>query len=118
MQEASERFTLNSTRRWCSQSEFRISNPARIYRELKTITLLAPFYRADRNRIAVLAGCGDSHRADHTDGISRDCRAQPKWLESHNGAAAFPGYRPGAFYHLLLCAWLFAQDTPAFVSRH
>src|SRR5205823_9960946 len=65
MQEASERFTLNSTRRWCSQSEFRISNPARIYRELKTITLLAPFDRADRNRIAVLAECGESHGAFH-----------------------------------------------------
>src|SRR2546430_17061889 len=65
MQEASERFTLNSTRRWCSQSEFRTSNPARIYRELKTITLLAPFFRADRNRIAVLAGCGESHGAFH-----------------------------------------------------
>ena len=56
-------FTLNSTRRCCSQSEFRISYPARIYRELKTITLLAPFDRADRNRIAVLAGCGESHSA-------------------------------------------------------
>ena len=38
---------------------------ARIYRELKTITLLAPFDRADRNRIAVLAGCGESHGAFH-----------------------------------------------------
>src|SRR5258708_19901978 len=50
---------------WCSQSEFRISYPARIYRELKTITLLAPFDRANRNRIAVLAGCGESHGAFH-----------------------------------------------------
>src|SRR5258707_3035001 len=65
IQEARERFTLSSTRRWCSQSEFRISYPARIYRELKTITLLAPFDRADRNRIAVLAGGGESHGAFH-----------------------------------------------------
>ena len=35
------------------------------YRELKTITLLAPFDRADRNRIAVLAGCGEFHGAFH-----------------------------------------------------
>src|SRR5258707_2973423 len=65
IQEASERFTLNSTRRWCSQSEFRISYPARIYREVKTITLRAPFDRADRNRIAVLAGCGESYGTFH-----------------------------------------------------
>src|SRR5438309_4672870 len=47
------------------QSEFHISYPARIYREVKTITLLAPFDRANRDRIAVLAGCGESHRAFH-----------------------------------------------------
>ena len=44
--------------------------------------------------------------------------AQPKWLESDDGAAAFAGDRRGAFYHLLLRAQFFAQDAPAFLSRH
>ena len=43
----------------------RISYPDSIYREVKTITHLAPFDRADRDRIAVLAGCEESHGAFH-----------------------------------------------------
>src|SRR4029077_817511 len=56
---------LNSTRGWRSQCEFRISDPTSVYREIKTITQLAPSVCSDRDCIAVLAGCGESHGAFH-----------------------------------------------------
>src|SRR6266436_3106547 len=56
---------LNSTRTWRSYSEFRISDPTSVHREIKTITYLAPFVCTDRDCNAVLAGCGESHGAFH-----------------------------------------------------
>src|SRR4029077_13965782 len=43
--------------------EFRINNPTTVHREVKTITQLVPSVRADRDCIAVLPDCGESHGA-------------------------------------------------------